>query len=85
MSEADPRTRGFNYGSPHKSPMPPNYQTAQQIARNLSRQSREIGDEAWTLEMAIRDVRIAVTGGEKALAIQRLEQRLLKYHNLMSV
>ena len=80
----DPRMRGFNYGSPHPSPMPPVYQTAAKIARILGAKATEAGQEAWSLEMALRDVRHAVTAPEKAAATTRLAARMVKYHNLVN-
>ena len=80
----DPRMRGFNYGSPHPSPMPPVYHTAAKIARMLGQKATEAGQEAWDLEMAIRQVRLAVTAPEKAAATARLADRIVKYHSLIN-
>lgn len=81
MTEAyDPRTRGFNYGPGWgPSPKPPVYAHAVRVAYVLGQEATKMSAKAWALEMAIRDVRLACTGVEKAVAVKKLEAELGKY------
>ena len=74
---SDPRELGFNYGKGWGSgPKPPVYLVAAQLARQLGRQVSQMSAQAWALEMALRNVRLATTGVEKAVAIAKLEREL---------
>jgi hypothetical protein len=76
----DPRTLGFNYGPGWGSePKPPVYITAVRICHVLGQEATRMSAKAWALEMAIRDVRLACTGVEKARAIGKLQIELGKY------
>ena len=71
----DPRKHGFNYGAGWGSaPYPPLLLTAQKAAFELGQRARVYGDQAWSLEMACRDVRLASNGVEKAMMMQKLER-----------
>ena len=73
----DPRTMGFNYGAGWGGdPKPPLYYLATTLCRELRTKAAFMSARAWELEMAIRDVRIASLGSEKALAVKRLEAKL---------
>jgi hypothetical protein len=79
---SDPRMRGFNYSTGWgSSPKPPPYLHAIQVSRRLNERAAEVAREAWELEMAIREVRIATTGAEKAAAVAALIVLTSKYHN----
>lgn len=76
----DPRMLGFNYSSGWGSgPKPPVYHLAMKVAQALSQHATKMGKNAWELEMAIRDVRLATTGAEKSRAVATLEEVLDKY------
>jgi hypothetical protein len=81
MNQAiDPRTLGFNYGPGWGSePKPPIYNTAMKVAFVLGREATKLSAQAWALEMAIRDVRLASRGCEKAQAVAKLETALAKH------
>jgi hypothetical protein len=69
----DPRERGFNYGKGWgRAPKPPIYQTAANLARHLNAEVAHKSAQAWALEMALRNVRLASTGVEKAMAVSEL-------------
>lgn len=76
MSANDPRSRGFNYGSPIGGPNPPFYDIAVKVAFVLGRQASALGQKAWDLEMAIKEVRISCSEAEKAKALRALELAL---------
>ena len=70
---SDPRDLGFNYGKGWGSvPKPPVYLQAAKLARQLGREAAQMSAQAWALEMALRSVRLATTGVEKAVAIAEL-------------
>ena len=74
---SDPRNLGFNYGKGWGGlPKPPVYLHAAQLARHLGREAAQMSAKAWALEMALRSVRLATTGVEKAVAITELEREL---------
>ena len=76
----DPRMQSFNYGGGWGTdPKPPIYAVAAQLARTLGKRAVDLSQEAWELEMAVRHVRIACLGVEKAQAVARLEQLMEKY------
>jgi hypothetical protein len=70
---SDPRAFGFNYGSGWgKGSKPPIYLHASKLAHELGKDAARKSAQAWTLEMALRKVRLASTGVEKALAVAEL-------------
>ena len=76
----DPHTLGFNYSSGWgHEPKPPVFHTAMKLCQFFTTQAREASDRAWSLEMALRDVRLATLGCEKASAVARLELELAKH------
>ena len=76
---SDPRERGFNYGRGWgTAPKPPVFLNATQLARKLGREVAEKSAQAWALEMALKNVRIATTGAEKAAAVAALEREMRK-------
>ena len=76
---SDPRDLGFNYGKGWgNQPKPPVYLQAMKLARNLSEEAVEKSAQAWKLEMALRNVRLATTGVEKAVAVAELAAELDK-------
>ena len=76
---SDPRAAGFNYSTGWGShPKPPIYLEALRLSRRLNATALDASQRAWTLEMALRDVRLATTGVEKAVAVQAL-QRYFEY------
>lgn len=74
---SDPRAMGFNYsrgwGAVAK---PPLYHHAAQVARKLAREAAQKSSQAWALETALWNVRIATTGVEKAKALAGLSVAL---------
>jgi len=76
----NPRSRGFNYGVGWgPSEKPPIYTTAQELAIILDRAANEASRKAWSLQMAIRDVRLAETDTEKKHAVTLLAMEVAKY------
>jgi hypothetical protein len=76
---SDPRERGFNYGRGWGSaPKPPVFLHATKVAHKLGKQATEMSARAWALEMALRNVRLATTGVEKAIAVAELERELAR-------
>jgi len=81
---SDPRELGFNYGRGWGvAPKPPVYLVAAKLARQLGRQLSQMSAQAWALEMALRSVRLATTGVEKAVAIAALERKLQNISTLV--
>jgi hypothetical protein len=77
---SDPRDLGFNYGPGWGSqPKPPVYLRAAKLSRVLARRLAEQSAKAWRLEMALRNVRLATTGVEKAIAITELSSELAQF------
>ncbi len=71
--ESGPRTKGFNYGIGWGSaPKPPIYLSALALARTLTRRAVRMSQEAWVLEMACREVRLASSATEKRIAMDNL-------------
>lgn len=80
MIDLSPRQRGYNYGEGWGSdPKPPIYLEAAKLARVLNQEANLKSMEAWALEMAIREVRLAETGVEKAAAVNALHQKMASY------
>jgi hypothetical protein len=76
---SDPRDLGFNYGTGWGSaPKPPIYLLAIKLARRLGQDAVEKSAQAWALEMALRNVRLATTGVEKAVAVVELARQMEK-------
>jgi hypothetical protein len=76
----DPRARGFNYGPGWgTAPKPAIYHTADAIAFVLRNQAGQISKQAWSLDMALRNVRLASTDQEKVRAVVALELEVAKY------
>ncbi len=76
----DPRSRGFNYGAGWgTAPKPPVFHAASKLARDLAACARVMSDQAWALEMLLRDVRLAHTAPEKAAAVNRLAIKYAEY------
>jgi len=76
---SDPRELGFNYGRGWgAAPKPPIFIYATKITRKLGQLATDFSACAWTLEMALKNVRIATTGVEKAAAIAALERELCR-------
>jgi len=76
---SDPRDLGFNYSTGWGSaPKPPVYLHATLIARRLGQEVVERSAQAWALEMALRNVRLASSGVEKAMAVAALAAQLEK-------
>ena len=74
---SDPRALGFNYGKGWGSdPKPPIFLEATRLARILGQEAVQMSARAWALEMALRNVRIATTGAEKASAVAALEREM---------
>ncbi|MGX7894392.1 hypothetical protein [Tsuneonella sp. HG222] len=81
-SKADPRARGFNYGSPSRAgDRPPIYFEAMKIANALSQEAARAGQEAWSLQMAARHVRMACTPEELERTVENLERAVKPYLN----
>jgi hypothetical protein len=81
----DPRTQGFNYGTGWGSaPKPPIYIEGMRRAQALSEEANQKQQEAWALEMVLRDVRLATTDQEKAEAVSALTDAMSKYHNQLA-
>lgn len=57
-------------------PKPPIYHLATTLCRDLRSKAAFVSARAWELEMAIRDVRHATLGAEKAIAVSRLQAKL---------
>jgi hypothetical protein len=75
----DPRDLGFNYGIGWGSARkPPSYLYAAKLARKLGQEAMQKSAQAWALEMALRNVRLATTGVEKAVACAALTAELEK-------
>jgi hypothetical protein len=73
----DPRDLGFNYSTGWGSaPKPPVYLYAMKLARQLGQEVVEKSAQAWALEMALRNVRLATTGAEKAVAVAALVSQM---------
>jgi hypothetical protein len=68
--------QGFNYGPALSGPQPPIYQTAMKLAHALAEKALATASDAWALEMAIRNVRLACTGVEKAMAVTQLAKEM---------
>jgi hypothetical protein len=81
MSEyQDPRKAGFNYGIGWGSdPKPMVYYQAQDLARRLGKEAEKASQAAWSVEMAVRDLRLAETSEEKHRAISNLENIVSRY------
>jgi hypothetical protein len=76
----NPRAKGFNYGIGWgPTPKPAIYPKAQQLALALNRIANAASRKAWTLEMAIRTVRLAETETEKRCAVSALIELMLQY------
>lgn len=75
----DPRALGFSYNAQNESRKPAFFKTAEKIAFMLGRQAGELEQQAWDLEMAIKDVRIASNTAEKTMALADLEKELAKH------
>ena len=81
---SDPRERGFNYGRGWgAAPKPPVFLHATVLARRLGQEAVEKSAQAWALEMALKNVRIATTGAEKAAAVAALARELLRLEALI--
>ena len=75
-----PRSRGFNYGVGWgPTAKPPIYYEAQQVARELGKIAIEASRQHWSLEMAIRDVRLAETDLEKKQSVTNLSMEMARY------
>jgi hypothetical protein len=69
----DPRDDGFNYGRGWGSdPKPPTYLFGMAMARRMGQALILQSKRLWRLEMALRNVRVASTGAEKATAVAAL-------------
>lgn len=80
----DPRLAGFNYGVGWgSSPKPECYDQGMKIAQELGEEATTKQQEAWQLEMLLRDVRLACNDEEKMQAVGALEEGLKRYHNRM--
>jgi hypothetical protein len=81
MSEyQDPRKAGFNYGIGWGSdPKPMVFYQAQDLARRLGKEAQRASEAAWSVEMAVRDLRLAETEEEKLSAISKLENIVSRY------
>lgn len=78
----DPRQAGYNYGQGWGSaPKPPIYFEGMKRAQVLNEEATQKQSEAWALEMALRDVRLATTDEEKVEAGAALHDAMGKYHN----
>ena len=78
--KSNPRKRGFNYGVGWGSePKPPLYIASLLRARFIRLEAQKISAAAWDFEMAIRNVRLAETGVEKAKALAALEVEYAKH------
>jgi hypothetical protein len=78
--DVNPRAKGFNYGIGWGStPKPPIYHEAEELARILGRAAIVASRKAWSLEMAIRTVRLAETPSEKIAAVSALTELMLQY------
>jgi hypothetical protein len=70
---SDPREFGFNYGRGWGNAFkPPIYLRAAKLARELGEEAARNSAQAWVIEMALRKVRLASTGAEKAIAVAEL-------------
>lgn len=70
----DPRNSGFNHGAP--KPVPAGFgvfDDATRLHERLDDVWQAAHDRAWRLNMALRDVRRAVTASERAVAGERLK------------
>jgi hypothetical protein len=80
MMDVNPRANGFNYGVGWgPTAKPPIYAEAQELALELNRIANEASRTAWTLEMAIRNVRLAETDTEKKRSVAALSVELAKH------
>ena len=75
---SDPRANGYNYGRCLQGPKPPAFHTAMKLAHMLSVEAVQKAADAWVLEMAIRNVRLACTGVEKVIALNELEREMAR-------
>ena len=74
------RANGFNYGVGWgPTAKPPIYEEAQDLALHLNRLANEASRNAWALEMAIRDVRLAETDTEKKRSVTSLAIEMAKH------
>ena len=69
--------------APIGGPNPAVYEAAEKIARALGDKAREIGDQSWSIQSALRSIRLAPTSQAKERATENLEQQISKYHNLI--
>ena len=71
----NPRKKGFNYGIGWgPTPKPAIYHEAQQLALALNRVAHAATRKAWSLEMAIRTMRLAETDTERQRAVFALTE-----------
>ena len=78
----NPRANGFNYGVGWgPSAKPPIYSEAQELALYLNRLANEATKNAWSLEMAIRNVRLAETDTEKKQSVTALATEIAKHRS----
>jgi len=81
----DPRQHGFNYGRGWgDDPKPAIYYEAEAVASRLRQAANEASAEAWSLDMVIRNIRLAGTPEEKVKAVFALEQRMRRYRRLIA-
>jgi hypothetical protein len=80
----NPRANGFNYGVGWgPTAKPPIYREAQVLALHLNRLAIETSRNAWALEMAIRNVRMAETDTEKKRSVASLATEMAKHRKLL--
>jgi hypothetical protein len=78
--QPNPRALGFNYGIGWGSePKPAIYEQGCLLAKRLADQANEASRAAWTVEHALRAVRLAETNKEKADAAAALTAIVFKY------
>lgn len=69
----DPRALGFNYGAPLPECRDHHYQFAKAVADLVRhRDSQSARAKSWALDMAVREVRISCTEGEREAALRKL-------------
>lgn len=76
----NPRANGYNYGvgwGPTEKP--PIYGEAQKLALHLNEIAHQATRQAWALEMAIRDVRLAETDLEKKHSVTALSMAMARH------
>lgn len=78
-NQPSPREAGFNYGTGWgQEPKPPIYFEAGKLMTVLRAHAHDATALAWSMEMAIRDIRLAETTEEKREAVARLNDAVDK-------